>query len=188
MRRIICIILTVNLLLVFLGGVAFAEEASIQVSWKSGSRSELIVVGPSANDEMTACLNGGLTLVYNIAAERCAHRSWWSDRCHKALEQEGRITFDRIQERFVFSVDVLGDGRPAKTSEDESVEVALKAIQLAVIRLTRGTKPGDYLNVKTEVECRGQGSSTLQGLVSILTLGLVSPQIVETGWIRFGLE
>jgi hypothetical protein len=104
------------------------------------------------------------------------------------LEQVGTLYFDRIQERFISEVDVLGDGRPSRRVESDTTESAIEALKVAVIRFSREIHPGDYLLVRADVECRSGGGSTIQEMLNILTLGIVSPQVLDTGWVRYELE
>lgn len=168
--------------------VVNAEELPITSVWRDGGRNELVLTGPGVNEQIKECLDGGLNLRYHFVAERCARRSWWADSCRDALEQDGEISFDKIQEKFISVVDVLGDGRPSRRSESDSIDGGVEILRTATIKFTRERHPGDYLMVKVDIECRSGGSSTIQEMVNVFTFGLVSPQLLDTGWVRYELE
>lgn len=183
-KSISVLVFLVSLLAV---AVVHGDDGTLELSWRDAGRNELLLVGPQTEVAARNCLDGGLIISYTFQAERCASRSWWADSCRVSLEQEGRLYFDKIQERFISEVDVLGDGRPARRLESELFEDAMLAVRSASIRFSRERRPGDYLLVKADIECRSAGGSTIQELVNILTLGAVSPQVFDTGWIRYNL-
>ena len=173
--------------------LTFAEGATrefteLEVAWRDSAQRELAIGATFSSSSLAGCVDGGLTLVFALQGEICSKRSWWVDRCRGLIQQESKLNFDRIQERHITLVDIIGDGRVAKKYESELFEDALAPVLSSRVKIPKDRDESSYVLLKATIECRGAGSSTVQEMVNILTFGLVSPMISDTGWNRYNLE
>lgn len=168
------------------------------VRWASRSNYTVTISSASYDKVMEQCLMSGLELRYTFQFQICRKRSLWFDSCEKEARRIHLLKYDPISESYRVSLDTWKDSElPSVTTYSNlqdavdpfiSVkDIPLQSLTSSAIDGLTAKKKRAYLGVRVVSDCKGEYSKTIAQISSVLSLGLVSLEHFDTGWMDFSL-
>ena len=184
-----------------LGFLGLASPPSVGVHWAKQSESTVRIVVDGLTEDMESCLSSGLALRYQFHLQYCERRAMWVDRCGPEFHLQRVLSLDPISEHYRVELDRIGDTLPGDSETFIARTDALQRFrEIAELELEPMSRPRaapelqwqpkkrSYLSVRVVADCKGEYSKFFSRVSSILTLGIVSINYFDTGWVDYKLN
>ncbi len=166
---------------------------TLTLNWNSSERTDLKVQVAGEDEFIQRCAKSGLTVRYRYLVRLCRDRSLWFDACSEERMIIKSMRYDPITESYHLTTDLIGDGEDASTDTATALTEAFSYLN----RLDRfplslvGAEPpygGSYITVEMSAGCKSEYSETFAKLSSVLSLGMVTSGVIDSGRITFRLD
>ena len=170
---------------------------SVHLNWKTATRSSVAIAVDVKDEFIERCGLSGLTVRYRYSLQLCRSRSWWFDECGDERMLIRTFRYDPITELFYLSSDLIGDRQSATTATGTTIQEAFRYVQkiedfpLQTLLSSSGNdlpRKDGYLTVSVSAGCKSEYSETFARVSSVLSLGMVTSGVVESGRITFMLD
>ncbi len=182
--------------MILLKSLILAIMGTVQVFWTGAERQSLRITLNDTSSELRSCAPSGLNIRYKYNIKLCKRVRGWLDTCESERVITSSFQYNPISNMYSIASDFLGDEHPPRTDIAKSLNEAFAIVgNVSNIdplfiskKLTASLDLKKYyLSLRVIGECKGEISTTVARISSVLSLGFFQPVRYDSGTLDFDL-